>query len=298
MKQNRAKKSIGSYPFVNVIFSITTALFMIGLFMLLAIVGGNVSSDLKKGIEIQVFLNKNLDETALEGVAEALSDKEYIDKSKGVASIRFLSKEEGAKALIEDTGEDFIKFLGANPLRDSYIINLGEGYQTNEKLEEVKRDIEKIPDVFEVAYTQNLKQMVDDINDNIKKIGVVIGVFVLILLFTVVILINNAIKLALFSQRFLIRSMQLVGATPFFIKKPFVVRAALHGILSGFIASVILSAIYLLIVQALPDFQQMLFIWQMLFVFILLLSLGGVIGYLSSYKAVTRYLQMKLDELY
>ena len=140
--------------------------------------------------------------------------------------------------------------------------------------------------------------MVDDINNNIQKIGVVIGIFVLILLFTVVILINNAFKLALFSQRFLIRSMQLVGATSFFIKKPFVLRAALHGILSGFIASFILGAIYLLIVQALPDFQQMLFIWQMLMVFLLLLSLGGVIGYLSSYKAVTRYLQMKLDELY
>ena len=117
MKQNRAKKSIGSYPFVNVIFSISTALFMIGLFMLLAIVGSNVSSDLKKGMRAFAELNEQ--------------NKDYIDKSKGVASIRFLSKEEGAKALIEDTGEDFIKFLGANPLRDSYIINLGEGYQTN-----------------------------------------------------------------------------------------------------------------------------------------------------------------------
>jgi cell division transport system permease protein len=298
VKHNRVKKSLGSYPFVNVIFSISTALFMIGLFMLLAIVGSNVSADLKKGIEIQVFLNKNLSESELANVAEALSSKKYIDKSSGESKIRFLSKEEGAKALIEDTGEDFIKFLGANPLRDSYIINLGEGYQTNEKLEEVKRDIETIPDVFEVAYTQNLKQMVDDINDNIQKIGVIFGIFVIILLFTVVILINNAIKLALFSQRFLIRSMQLVGATSFFIKKPFVIRATLHGTLSGLLSSVLIGAIYLLIVQTLPDLQQMLFVWQMLLVFTFLLSLGGLIGYLSSYKAVSRYLKMKLDELY
>jgi len=298
VKQNRAKKSLGSYPYVNVIFSISTALFMIGLFMLLAITGSNISAELKKGIEIQVFLNKNLAESELQEVKAALAEKDYIDKSTGLPRIRFLSKEEGAKALIEDTGEDFIEFLGANPLRDSYIINLGEGYQTNEKLSEVKRDIEQIRHVFEVAYTQNLKQMVDDINDNIEKIGMVLGVFVVILLFTVVILINNAIKLALFSQRFLIRSMQLVGATSFFIKKPFVIRATLHGALSGALAALLLSLIYVLIIQTLPDFTDMLFLWQMLLVFAFLLSLGGLIGYLSAYKAVSRYLKMRLDELY
>ena len=298
MKNVSNKKSVGSYPFVNVIFSISTALFMIGLFFLLAIVGRNVSADLKKGIEIQVFLRKGLNEVEKNTIESILSEKNYIDKSGGKPRIKFLSKEEAAKSLIEDTGEDFIEFLGANPLRDSYIINLTEDFQNNERLEVIKKDIEQIPNVFEVAYTQNLKKMVDDINDNIQKIGLVLSVFVIILLFTVVVLINNAIKLALFSQRFLIRSMQLVGATPFFIKKPFVLRATLHGTLSGLLASLILLAIYLLSIQVLPEIDQLLMWWEIGLVFICLFTIGGFIGYLSSYSAVSRYLRMRLDELY
>ena len=271
---------------------------MIGLFFLLAIVGRNVSADLKKGIEIQVFLRKGLNEVEKNTIESILSEKNYIDKSGGKPRIKFLSKEEAAKSLIEDTGEDFIEFLGANPLRDSYIINLTEDFQNNERLEVIKKDIEQIPNVFEVAYTQNLKKMVDDINDNIQKIGLVLSVFVIILLFTVVVLINNAIKLALFSQRFLIRSMQLVGATPFFIKKPFVLRATLHGTLSGLLASLILLAIYLLSIQVLPEIDQLLMWWEIGLVFICLFTIGGFIGYLSSYSAVSRYLRMRLDELY
>ncbi|MBT29512.1 MAG: cell division protein [Thalassobius sp.] len=298
MKATSNKKSVGSYPFVNVIFSISTALFMIGLFFLLVIIARNISSDLKKGIEIQVFLRKGLNEEEIKVIENALASKSYIDQSDGKPRIQFLSKEDAAKTLIEDTGEDFIEFLGANPLRDSYIINLTEDFQNNERLEEIKTDIESIPDVYEVAYTQNLKKMVDDINDNIQILGMVISVFVIILLFTVVVLINNAIKLALFSQRFLIRSMQLVGATPFFIKKPFVLRATLHGAISGFLATLLLLGIYLLAVEILPDIEQFLKLWEISLIFIGLLALGSIIGYLSSYSAVTRYLRMRLDELY
>ncbi|UZR94662.1 cell division protein FtsX [Chondrinema litorale] len=298
MKATSNKKSVGSYPFVNVIFSISTALFMIGLFFLLVIIARNISSDLKKGIEIQVFLRKGLNEEEIKVIEKGLSEKSYIDQSDGKPRIQFLSKEDAAKTLIEDTGEDFIEFLGANPLRDSYIINLTEDFQNNERLEEIKKDIESIPDIYEVAYTQNLKKMVDDINDNIQILGMVISVFVIILLFTVVVLINNAIKLALFSQRFLIRSMQLVGATPFFIKKPFVLRATLHGAISGFLATLLLLGIYLLAIEILPDIEQFLKLWEISLIFIGLLALGSIIGYLSSYSAVTRYLRMRLDELY
>lgn len=281
------KKTHGSYPALNVIFSISTALFLVGLFILFSIAAHRLISHLKQGVEVQVFLEKGLSAEDINTVKKALMQKPYIVQS----SLVFISKEEAAKKMIEETGEDFVKFVGENPLRDAFSFNLAQDVKLNEELEE----IEHIPGIFEVHDSQ---VFIERIQSNIQKAGFVIIGLVVVFVITVIFLIHNAIRLALFSQRFLIRSMQLVGATDFFIKKPFLLRAAFHGLLGGLIASCILGGVYWFVSTFIQDITLLLSILSLVSVGILLIFLGSFICYLSALYAVNKYLKMTLDELY
>jgi cell division transport system permease protein len=159
----------------------------------------------------------------------------------------------------------------------------------------IKQDVEKIPGVFEATYVENL---VEEINRNIYRISFVLLVFAALLLFTITILINNTIKLALFSQRFLIRSMQLVGATSWFIQKPFLMRSVWQGLLSGVLASILL---FILLQYANTQIEELELLQVQEQIFMLLAGLclmGPFVSLLSSYRSVNKYLQMSLDELY
>jgi len=295
-KDSRKKKKLGSYPFASVIFSITLALFVIGLFGLLVLHTNKLTELIKENIEIQVYLNKEVTDTQRIQVQQALSAKDYAaeDDSEDVL-ISFKSKDEAAAEFINETGEDFSEFLGENPLRDAYTLKIAEGFHENAKLKEIKKDVESINGVFEVVYVESL---VDSINSNLTKISLILLGFSLILLITVVILINNTIKLALFSQRFLIRSMQLVGAKAGFIQKPFLLRAAGHGIIAGLIASVLLFIVLNFANNRVEDLQQLQEIDKIIILFAALLLIGSIIGLSSTYRAIKKYLRMSLDELY
>ena len=234
------KKKLGSYPHVMVIFSITLALFVIGLFGLLLIHASKLSNLIKESLEVQVYLDRNLTETQLAALQNTFSQKEYIAYKGKEAQVRFFSKEEGAREFIEETGEDFLAFLGENPLRDAYILKINPEFATSQELKKIKADLQEIPGVFEVQYVESL---IDSINKNLQKLSIILLSFAAILILAAIILINNTVKLALFSQRFLIRSMQLVGATSFFIQRPFLSRATLQGIISGLIAGLLLVAL-------------------------------------------------------
>jgi cell division transport system permease protein len=180
-------------------------------------------------------------------------------------------------------------------LRDAYLIKIKPEFYENRKMKLIKQDVEKIPGVFEATYVENL---VDEINRNIYRISFVLLVFAALLLFTITILINNTIKLALFSQRFLIRSMQLVGATSWFIQKPFLFRSLWQGLLSGILASVLLFG---LLQYANTQMEELIMLQVQEQIFILLAALclmGPLVSLLSSYRSVNKYLQMSLDELY
>jgi len=289
------KKKLGSYPYAMVIFSITLALFVIGLFGILLIHAGKLSKIVKESIEVQVYLDRDLTETQLVAVQKTLAKKEYIAYEGQKAQVRFFSKEDGAKEFIKETGEDFLNFLGENPLRDAYILNIAADFANSANLKKIKSDLENIPGVFEVQYVESL---IDSINNNIQKLSIILLSFAAILVLAVIILINNTLKLALFSQRFLIRSMQLVGATPSFIKRPFLNRATMQGIVSGLLASFMLLG---LLQYAYYQINELYVLRNELQIGILLASLiilGSILGYISSYRAINKYLGMSLDELY
>ncbi|MBC8154299.1 MAG: ABC transporter permease, partial [Bacteroidetes bacterium] len=210
------KKKVGKYPSGMILFSLTLALFLIGFCGLLAIQSKRLVTYIRENNEVRVFLDKDLDSSAIKSLYKTVAERPYVLMTDGNPQIQFVSKDEAAKEFIAETKEDFRQILDPdeNPLRDSYRIKLRESYFEEAKLQSVKSDLEQVDGVFEVAYQENL---VDSINRNITRIYLVMSAFALILLVIIVVLMNNTIRLALYSQRLLIRSMQLVGATNGFI---------------------------------------------------------------------------------
>ncbi len=291
----RKKKKLGSYPFVSVMLSISLALFVIGLFALLVVHTNKLTEIIKANVEMQVYLNKDVTENQRLQIQKTLSTKDYIYRVDGEAQLFYKSREEAASEFIEDTGEDFTNFIGDNPLRAAYRIKIDPAFHGNEQMAEIREDIEAITGVFEVDYVPNL---VASINENTRLIGGALLGVALLLLIVVVLLINNTIKLALFSQRFLIRSMQLVGARRSFIQWPFLRRSALHGLLAGLFASALLYLILRVANDRIPELSSLQDQNMILSIFGGLLLLGAFIGFISTYRAISKYLKMSLDELY
>ncbi|MDU0371154.1 cell division protein FtsX [Hymenobacter endophyticus] len=295
MNRPTRKKKLGSYPHLMVVFSITLALLVIGLFGLLLIHAHKVSTLVKENLEMQVYLERGLPETQLLRLQQDFARKPYIARKDGQPQVRFLSKEEGAKQLIDQTGEDFQQFLGDNPLRDAYLLKINADYADAPQLARIKQELGQEEGVFEVEYVESL---ITSVNENLRNVSLVLLGFAAVLTFVVVVLINNTIKLALFSQRFLIRSMQLVGATSGFIQWPFMRRAVWQGLVSGLLAGLLLLALLQYAYLQLAELRllQDVRLFGALAVALVLLGMG--IGFLSSWRAVRKYLSMSLDELY
>jgi cell division transport system permease protein len=293
--RHKKKKKLGSYPYVSVVFSITLALFVIGLFGLLMLHANSLTRMIRENVTMQVFLNRTISENDKIQIQKLLASKDYIAVAEGQPQISFISKEEAADEFIKDTGEDFRQFLGENPLRDAYVININTDFQNSEELAKIKLDIERMSGVFEVTYVESL---VRSINENLAKVSLVLAGFAVLLIIIVAVLINNTIRLALFSQRFLIRSMQLVGATAGFIQRPFLSRSFFHGVLSGMLASALLLFVLQYVNQQIEDLEQLQDTTLIMLLMGLLLLAGGFIGFISTYRAVKKYLKMSLDELY
>ena len=246
-------------------------------------------------MEARVFLMKEISESQRIQVEQTLANSDYVLSKDGAQVMTYISKEQASKEFVESTGEDFKELLGDNPLRDSYIINIAYEYQTAEKLAELRTSIEALSGVFEFDYVESVYTK---IVDNVTTIGFILMAFAGVLFIAVILLINNTIKLALFSQRFLIRSMQLVGAKSGFIRQPFLARSMLHGITAGILASI---GLYVLLDLGQTKFPQLTTVTEMQSVFILFVGvviMGALVGFMGTYLAIRKYLRMSLDELY
>ncbi|MEQ8302654.1 MAG: permease-like cell division protein FtsX [Cyclobacteriaceae bacterium] len=288
------KKKLGSYPYLSVVFSITLALFVIGVFGSLIIYSKELERIVRESVKIQVFLQSNVTEAQRLQIQKTLTSKYFTPKDQAEA-VKFVSKEEAAKEFIKETGEDFQKFLGENPLRNAFLVKIADDYHEADSLKKIKSEVEKITGVFQVYYVENV---IESINKNITKISLALLGVALLLLLTVVLLINNTVRLALFSQRFLIRSMQLVGAKRWFIQKPFLYRAMGHGLLAGGIASLLLIGLISLGNRRIDDLQLIQNNERLFALLLALLVVGVLVAFLSTFRAVNKYLKLSLDELY
>ena len=292
-KYKRTK--VGSYPYLSVIFSTTLALFLLGLFGMLLINTNKLVEYIQENLEMQVYLNSNVTENQANRLQSHISEKDYVLHKGDSALMNFISKEDAAEDLIAQTGEDFLTFLGDNPLRDAITFKIAIESQDSSQLNTIKEELEAMPEVYEVTYIESMAQV---INKNRTKIAIALAVGALLLLFTISTLINNTIRLALFSQRFLIRSMQLVGATQGFIIRPFITRASLYGLISGLLAGGLLAALLTYALRALPELELVQDQEKTLILFGALLLVGIFIALFSTLYAVRKYLKMSLDELY
>ena len=295
MAKHQKKKKLGSYPYLSVIFSITLALFVIGIFALLVLHTAELGKVIRENIEVQVYLEKNITDNERIQIQKTLSARPYAAVRNEEVQISFVSKEEAAELFIQETGEDFSEFLGQNPLRDAYNLKISTPYQPVDSMRMIKSEIENMNGVFEVTYVENLVQ---EINRNATIISLWLVGIAILLLIIVVLLINNTIKLALYSQRFLIRSMQLVGATRGFIRRPFLWRSLLHGFIAGLIASATLYALLRFAGSEIEKFSAVPNPEKIGLIFGGLILLGALIAWASTFGAVQRYVRMSLDELY
>ncbi len=296
MQKVNTRKKLGSYPSIGVVISITLALFVTGLFGTLIIYSQELERVVRENIRVQVYLKNSLTETQRIQVEKKLESLPYVNKTlTNEAPIRFISKEDAAKQFIAETGEDFTKFLGENPLHNAYLISIDPAYHSKANLDKITQEIEKMNGVFQVFYVEGL---IESVNKNVTRIGLILAAMVALLLITVVLLINNTLRLALFSQRFLIRSMQLVGARKWFIQRPFLLRAFVYGILSGILASVFIWALINYANRNIEDLIVLLNKERMLSLMGSLLIIGVIVAVTSTFFSIRKYLKMSLDELY
>jgi cell division transport system permease protein len=294
MEKVRTKKKLGGYPAVGVVISITLSLIVIGIFGILIIYSQELEQQVRQNIRVQVYLNSNITETQRLQIENKLLSQDYVSKANGTGVV-FVSKDDAAKKFIEETGEDFMNFIGDNPLRDAYLITINRDYHSIKEIEKIKVDIQNMNGVFQVYYVEGL---IESVNSNVTKIGLILLGLITVLLFTVVLLINNTLRIALFSQRFLIRSMQLVGAKKWFILRPFLIRASGYGLFAGVIASVSLWSLTKYAQKNIEDLSILHNQNQFLTLLTILLMMGIVVAVLSTFFSIRRYLKMSLDQLY
>jgi cell division transport system permease protein len=293
MEQATHKKKLGGYPAAGVVISITLALIVVGMFGLLIIYSQQLEKQVRQNIRMQVYLKSNLTENQRLQIQNKLLSQTFT--SKEGKPVVYVPKEEAAKTFIAETGEDFTKFIGENPLKDAFLLNIDPAFHTTAQLEKVKTDLQKMNGVFQVFYVEGL---IESVNENVMKIGLFLGGLIVVLLVTVILLINNTLRLAMFSQRFLIRSMQLVGAKNWFIQRPFILRAAGYGLLSGLIAAALMWVLSDYARKKIVDLNLLHQQEQFLILLISLGVLGVIVAVLSTFLSIRKYLKMSLDQLY
>ena len=287
-EDSRASKKTKTI-YISTVISISLVLLMVGLLGLIIVHGRNLSNYVKENIVLNVIINEGTKE------ADILSLQKQIEANNYVKNTDYISKELAAINLKKDLGEDFLKFLGYNPLLSSIDVYLKAEYANNQSIEVLSRELQKNKMINEVRYQ---KSLVDMINQNIRTISLVILGFGAVLLIIAVALINNTIRLAIYSQRFLIKSMQLVGATRNFIRRPFILYGVAHGLIAGLIAIILLVATLYFAQQQIPELVILRNYFEFGLVFIGVIGVGILISTLSTYFAVTKYLKLKVYDLY
>lgn len=292
MKKNniehyQRRKLLNSY--FSVVLSITFVLFLLGVLGLFLINGKKIASHFKEQIAMSIYLKDNAKDIEI----TQLQKKIQLDSA--TKSINFITKEEAAEKYIRDIGEDFLEFLGYNPLLNSIDINFNSNYVNTASLEKRKKEIESIDFVDEVVYDNPLVKLLDE---NIKKITLILLFITSVFVLIAVILINSSIRLSIYSKRFLIKTMQLVGATKSFVRKPFIWNHVRLGIISSIISLIALSIIIVQLDKYLPDLKILQEANELTFLFIGIISLGIGITALSTFFATQKYLNLKSNSFY
>lgn len=282
-----SRRSRPSY--VMSIIGVALVLFLLGTLGLIVIHAQKLSTYFKENIEIQIILRDNTRQT------QALALKDSIAAQPYSRSVEYVTKDMAADRFKKEFGEDFISLLQYNPLYASINLKAKADYVNTDSLNLITRQLMHNSIVREVYYQ---KALVDKLNENVRKIGEIILAICIILSLVVIVLIDNTIRLAMFSNRFLIKTMQMVGATRWFISKPFDYRSIVNGLIAALLAIVGLVLLMYFAQRQLPELAGMQDYHLIILLYLGLIVLGICISLLSTHRSVTKYLKMKLDDLY
>ncbi len=281
------KKSKPSY--VYAIIGVSLVLFLLGTLGWLVINGRSLTREFKENITVTTDFHDNVAPDKIARLQAIIAKQPFIKRS------RVISKEEALKLQSEVEGENVGQFLGYNPLFASLEMNVYAEYANRDSLEKIRRFVLQSNIVREVTYP---KRNVEQMNANFRRINLILGAIALVLVIAVVILIDNTVRLAMFSNRFLIKTMQMVGANRFFISKPFDMRAIINGLISGVIAVAGLWLVMQFAESQLPELKTLHDNTLILLLMTGLLVMGVLISLLSTHRSVVKYLKMHVDDLY
>ena len=281
------RRLITSY--FSVIVSITLVLFLMGFFSFLVLSANKLANYFKEQVTVTVLIKDDAKNADIEQLQKTLSVASFVK------SVRFVSKEVAAEKFSKDIGEDFVTFIGTNPLQNTIDLSLKAEYAEPDKMREIKRELEQNSFVTEVMYDQSLVAL---IHENVNRIGIVTLIFSALFTFVSILLINASIRLSIYSKRFIIKTMQLVGATRSFIRRPFLWTNVRLGILSALIAIVLFYLSLLAIVKSYPEFNILMDTGTLSIVFISIITIGILISWLSTYFATQRFLNLNTNDLY
>lgn len=286
-EQYQKRKLISSY--FSVVLSIALVLFLLGLLGLLLLNTKKMADHFKEQITISVFLKDTAKEVEVDQLRKSLTVMEYTK------SVNYVSKEEAAEKHSEEIGENFLEFLGYNPLKNSIDIHLNADFVSPEQIEEIAAELGKKKHVDEVSYD---KPLVGLLSENVKRISFWILVASAAFTFIAMLLINSSIRLSIYSKRFIIKTMQMVGATKTFIRKPFIWTNVRLGMLGALLALAGLGGLLYYLDSNFPEMRLLQDIPQLAILFSSVFFLGIMISWISTYMAAQRFLNLKTDELY
>ena len=274
---------------VSVIISLSLVLFVLGLLSLFLINAQRLTNYVKENIGFSIMIKENIKEI------ELIEFNKILDGESFTKSTEFISKEAATKDLENELGEDFVNFLGFNPIMASIDVKLNSSYANNDSLNNISSLLQKNKIVHEVYYQKNL---IEKLNNNIRKISFFLFAFSLILFFVAFALINNTIRLSVYSKRFVIRTMSLVGAESQFIQKPFLINAIYQGLYSAISAVFLLIGSIQLIQKETASILNINDLQIIGIVFIVLFCSGVIISVASTFFAVRRFIYSNENELY
>lgn len=286
-------KKIGTVSFFNSrltsIISIALVLFLLGLIFLMGLLGNKLSVYVKENISFSIVLKDNQKEADIKKMQKSLDTLPFIK------STEYISKEQAAKELEEELGESPETFLGFNPLQASIEVKLYSDYANPDSLQVIEKKIKNYTSVSDLLYRKDMMQMV---NDNMKRVSLILLTLAAMLMIISFVLISNTIRLLIYSKRFLIHTMKLVGATPGFIRRPFVRYNVVSGIFASILAILMLTGALYYLQNELAGFIELLDVRSLIFVYLGVLTMGILLSVTATVVAVNKYLRMSVDKLY
>lgn len=288
-KESEYSKARLRSSYITLVISVSLVLFLLGVLGLVLINARELSDYLRESLSFSIMLDDEAKEPDIRMLQKDLDAKPYIKATE------YVSKDAAAVKMKKELGEDFISFLGDNPLPPTIDVYLYAGYTNPDSVAKIEKYVREYPFVKEVYVQESLLFL---INENVRKVSLFLLVISTFLFLIALTIINNTIRISIYSKRFLIRTMQLVGATPSFIRRPFLVQSAMHGLLAALIAMCLLLGLLYLIEKEFLLMFNFESTYLMLLLGAAIIITGVVINIISTFFSVNRYLSISEDKLY